>query len=304
MLNSKQIEIFYHIYKEGSITGAARSLNVSQPALSKSISYAERKLGFKLFNRDSKKLIPTDEANELYEYASMVIFQLDSFNNKAKDLLPLSLNDINIGTTPSIMQTLMPEILKKYKSNDANGFNFINLNSNELLSRLFNKSLDIVICFDPAISHRGSNQLEDSNLSKKVIHKGSHVMISPKNFYKDKPHTELIHFANYPFIEITNLISFYGVKSLTEHFKEESISNNIVAKSSSYTGASALVELGIGSALVDEHTAKNCNKDKVDVFKIYESLPYKIVILQNQTKAMSDKTKKFYEFVESLANKL
>ena len=39
MLNSKQIEIFYHIYNEGSITKAAKVLNVSQPALSKSISY-------------------------------------------------------------------------------------------------------------------------------------------------------------------------------------------------------------------------------------------------------------------------
>ena len=115
MLNSKQIEIFYHIYKEGSITKAARALNVSQPALSKSISYTEAKLGFKLFNRTSKKLVPTDEANELYEYASMVIFQLDSFNNTAKDLMPLNSNDINVGTTPSIMQTLMPEILEKYK---------------------------------------------------------------------------------------------------------------------------------------------------------------------------------------------
>ena len=164
MLNSKQIEIFYHIYKEGSITKAARALNVSQPALSKSISYTEDKLGFKLFNRSSKKLIPTDEADELYEYASMVIFQLDSFNNTAKDLMPLNSNDINVGTTPSIMQTLMPEILERYKKYSLNsGFNFINLNSNELLNRLVNKSLDIVICFDPAISNRGSNQLEENN---------------------------------------------------------------------------------------------------------------------------------------------
>jgi len=156
MLNSKQIEIFYHIYKEGSITKAAKMLNVSQPALSKSISYTEKKLGFKLFNRDSKKLLPTYEADELYEYASMVIFQLESFNKTAEKLTPLDSKDINIGTTPSIMLTLMPRILKAYKEIGVAGFNFINLNSNELLSRLDNKSLDIVICFDPASTFKGT----------------------------------------------------------------------------------------------------------------------------------------------------
>ena len=305
MLNSKQIEIFYHIYKEGSITNAARALNVSQPALSKSISYTEDKLGFKLFNRTSKKLIPTDEANELYEFASMVIFQLDSFNNTAKDLMPLNSNDINVGTTPSIMQTLMPEILEKYKKYSLNsGFNFINLNSNELLNRLVNKSLDIVICFDPAISNRGSNQLEENNLSKEVIHEGMHVMISPKNTFKNKPHHSLNDFADHPFIEITNLISFYGVKSLTEHFRDESITNNIIAKSSSYAGAASLVELGIGNALVDNYTAKNCDSSKVDIFKLKESLPYKIVLLHDQSKAMSDKARDFYEFIRSSTYKI
>ena len=305
MLNSKQIEIFYHIYKEGSITKAANVLNVSQPALSKSISYTEKKLGFKLFNRDSKKLIATDEANELYEYASMVIFQLENFNKTAEKLIPLDSEDINIGTTPSIMLTLMPKILKEYeKLGNKTGFNFINLNSNELLNRLDNKSIDIVICFDPAISNRGSNHLDENQYSRHIIHKGSHVMISPKGIYKNKPAYKLDHFSHEPFIEITNLISFYGVSSLTEHFNKKPIGNNIAGKVSSYSGAASLVSLGMGSALVDSYTAENCDETKVDIFKIEESLPYQIVLLNNQSKAISEESKKFIEFVKSLANKI
>ena len=304
MLNSKQIEIFYHIYKEGSITKAAKVLNVSQPALSKSISYTEKKLGFKLFNRDSKKLVATDEANELYEYASMVIFQLESFNKTAEKLTPLDSKDINIGTTPSIMLTLMPKILKAYKEVGIAGFNFINLNSNELLSRLDNKSIDIVICFDPAISNRGSNHLDANLFSRHIIHKGSHVMISPKGFYDNREASKLEHFLNDPFIEITNLISFYGVNSLTKHFSKQPIGGNIAGKVSSYSGAASLVSLGMGSALVDSYTANNCDKSKVDVFEIEEDLPYQIVLLSNQSKAISEESKRFLEFVKSLADKI
>ena len=62
-----------------------------------------------------------------------------------------------------------------------------------------------------------SNQLEENNLSKEVIHEGMHVMISQKILSK-KPHIVLM-ICRPPLIEITNLISFYGVKSLTEHLE-------------------------------------------------------------------------------------
>ena len=69
MLNSKQIEVFYTVYKEGSLTRAARSLNVSQPSISNSLRYSELKLNLKLFLRRGRKLIPTPEADILYKHA-------------------------------------------------------------------------------------------------------------------------------------------------------------------------------------------------------------------------------------------
>ena len=78
MLNSKQIEIFYHIYKEGSITKAANVLNVSQPALSKSISYTEKKLGFNfpvfVFVRLEKQRATnfSDFENEIKRFSEVV----------------------------------------------------------------------------------------------------------------------------------------------------------------------------------------------------------------------------------------
>jgi hypothetical protein len=60
----------------------------------------------------------------------------------------------------------------------------------------------------------------------------------------------------------------------------------------------------VGSALVDSYTANNCDKSKVDVFEIEEDLPYQIVLLNNQSKAISEESKKFIEFVKTLTNKL
>ena len=87
LLNSRQIEVFYTIYKEGSLTRAARRLNVSQPSVSNSLRYTEQKLGLKLFLRRGKRLIPTPEADILYRYAQEVNEQISQFNNVSRNLL-------------------------------------------------------------------------------------------------------------------------------------------------------------------------------------------------------------------------
>ena len=54
MLSAKQIEIFYEVYKQGSMTAAAEGLQISQPSISKTLGVIEKKLNFKLFLRQGK----------------------------------------------------------------------------------------------------------------------------------------------------------------------------------------------------------------------------------------------------------
>ncbi|MDT4879650.1 Bacterial regulatory helix-turn-helix protein, lysR family [compost metagenome] len=56
----------------GTVTGAAAMLNISQPALSQILLHAEDQLGFKLFNRVRGRLVPTQEAEELYSQAEHI----------------------------------------------------------------------------------------------------------------------------------------------------------------------------------------------------------------------------------------
>ena len=42
----RHIEVFHAVYNCGSITGAAKLLNVSQPSISKVLAHAEQQLGF------------------------------------------------------------------------------------------------------------------------------------------------------------------------------------------------------------------------------------------------------------------
>ena len=55
-LNLRQIEVFRAIMISGSISGAARLLSVSQPAISRLLAYTEDGLKLKLFERISGRV--------------------------------------------------------------------------------------------------------------------------------------------------------------------------------------------------------------------------------------------------------
>ena len=61
----RHIEIFDAIWRTGSLTEAAETLHVSQPAASKLLANAEAQLGFKLFERVKGRLRATREAEVL-----------------------------------------------------------------------------------------------------------------------------------------------------------------------------------------------------------------------------------------------
>jgi len=49
MLSSKQIEIFYEVYKNSSMTAAANKMEISQPSISKTLANIEKTLDLNFF---------------------------------------------------------------------------------------------------------------------------------------------------------------------------------------------------------------------------------------------------------------
>ncbi|WP_036112128.1 MULTISPECIES: LysR family transcriptional regulator [Luteibacter] len=60
---------FLAVLREGSLSGAARSLDMTQPSLGRHVRELEASLGVPLFSRASHGLIPTDAALELQPHA-------------------------------------------------------------------------------------------------------------------------------------------------------------------------------------------------------------------------------------------
>ena len=261
MLSAKQIEIFYEVYKQTSMTAAAQTLQISQPSISKTLRVIENKLNFKLFLRKGKKLVPTHEADDLFEHASIVHSQLKSFNAIANTYKTRSADFINIGTTPSLAESIIPKIIKKYnKIKPEVRFNLINLNSIDLIEDRYKPDIDLTICFN------SKNQLSSRST---ILKEGNHSLVSPIEF-KIQDQVYLEDITHHPFIEITNLLSFYEESSISNYVKNNNINMNTIVKTDSYSSALSIVQDGMAISILDDSSLLKADLKKVKISKILD----------------------------------
>jgi DNA-binding transcriptional LysR family regulator len=68
MVNLEWYRTFKEVYKTGTLTKAAAALFISQPGVSLHLSALENYVGYKLFDRTGRKMIPTERGKVLYNF--------------------------------------------------------------------------------------------------------------------------------------------------------------------------------------------------------------------------------------------
>lgn len=78
MLNLRAIQILVSVVDNGSITGAAQALGITQPAVSMALRDLERSLGTPLLDRSARPLRPTHAGHALYHRAASLMADVAS----------------------------------------------------------------------------------------------------------------------------------------------------------------------------------------------------------------------------------
>lgn len=113
-LSLRELNVFRHVMELGSITAAANALRISQPAASRLILQAEARLGFALFLRQKKRLVPTPEAHVLFPEAVSAFAALDSVNRLAGDMKAGQSGTLTIAAIPALATSLVPIAVQKF----------------------------------------------------------------------------------------------------------------------------------------------------------------------------------------------
>ena len=297
MLNSRHIEIFYNVYKYKTLTNAARILNVSQPALSKSLQYSEHKLNLKLFTKQSGMLVPTPEADLLYKNAEKINLSVKEFNQIASNLSTSPSNFIEIGITPSLGTAFLPEILAQFSQLEPDiKFNIHNSQTHELMDKLHDFSHDIVICYNPP---------KFKQYKQILLKKGEMVFIvaADNSNYMNKSEISLKELSKEPLIKIRNVFEIEDDFSVEQMLEQKNIQPDWIARTETFHVAKKMVEKGIGSSIIDSITAQSGRTNKIKILNLRPTIKFSICAIQNPNKPSSVAVKRFLQFLRSQKNK-
>jgi DNA-binding transcriptional LysR family regulator len=110
-MNLQHLRYFVAIAKYKSFSSASKSLHVSQPAISKSITFLEGYLNTILFERTYQGVKLTKKGMQLYQRIVPVLEQLDDAIKGVTEI-----KEYRIGTLPSIASYYLPNQLSKISS--------------------------------------------------------------------------------------------------------------------------------------------------------------------------------------------
>lgn len=247
-MNLRQIEVFRAVMSAGSISGAAAILHVSQPAVSRLLSYTEAKIGFALFERVKGRLFATPEAKRLLREVEAVYLGVQRVNELAQDLAERRHGFVHVMSSPSIGQALIPAAIAEFRARHAEvhvSFSFQNYT--QMKERLLNQQADLGVVILP---------MDHPNLE--VVPLGEATMtciVPPGHPLAAVARLSLAELRPYPLISYDPTTPFGAiVERMYAAAGEPLVSSTEVG---SPQNACALVARGAGIAFVDGFSARS-----------------------------------------------
>lgn len=140
MVNLEWYRTFKSVYKNGNFSLAAKELFISQPAVSQQIAMLEAHVGYKLFNRKSKGVEPTEYAKLLN---NLIIEALDRLENVENGFRTKAFNAnklVSVGISKHLFSSIGNQLISKFDFID-----FTYAENDELFNLVDNKKIDFAI---------------------------------------------------------------------------------------------------------------------------------------------------------------
>lgn len=140
------IKYFILLLFIGSITKAANSLYISQPAITKTIKKLETELGITLFNRGPKGVVLTQNGKIFYEFIKNGVESFINGEHKLTSLKNLETGTIRIGASTTITKYFLLPFIEKFHNQFPNiDISITNSLTNRLIADLKKASLDLLV---------------------------------------------------------------------------------------------------------------------------------------------------------------
>ncbi len=256
------VRVLVDVMKQGSFAAVARHRNVDPSSISRSISSLKTELGFRLFQRTTRKLAPTEAGGEYYARVQRLIGEFDLAGEAALDLVSLPTGTLRVTACTSFGQRVLAPLLPKFRSQYPDLTIDLVLVDHQV--DLVEEQIDVAIRF--------GNRPEGNLIASRLIPRHFHVCASPSYI---KKHGQPLQPKELEYLDCL-LFSMPGYRHAWKFRKpsKESftvpVSGHLLVSHGLTMTACAVA--GLGPSLLPDWLCKEeiDNKTLVDLFPDYE----------------------------------
>lgn len=285
-LNLNLYKIFYDVAQYGSVSTASKNLNVSQPAISRSIKKLEEDLNVTLFYRTLNGMVLTEKGKELLGYVEEACNSLKIGERTMMETNNLIKGKLSIGVPSHIASFYLFDKIKKFSEEYPDiEISIFSKGTTELIKLLENHEIDFVIDTSPICGNEKELHIEQ-------LINVNHVFV--------KRTCDAYHAERLKDLENQKLILPVVKSSQRKRLNELAIENNIkfnnvLAIENSETIRDAILQgNGIGYILEDL-VKKDIETGVLEKLDIEETLPYVTVNLVYIDKYLMNAPKVFID---------
>lgn len=115
-MRMRQVEAFRAVMVSGGVTAAAAMMNVSQPSVSRLISDLEASVGFQLFERRGGRVIPTAQAEALFDAVQRSFTGLDLLAQAARRIRAHPVGTIRVAALSALAAGVLPPVIADFNA--------------------------------------------------------------------------------------------------------------------------------------------------------------------------------------------
>lgn len=269
-LTHRQIDIFRAVMMTGQVTRAAERLHTSQPTVSRELARLEKVLGLQLFERVQGRLRPTVRALAWMQEVERSYVGLERITASAQALQQFDEGCLEVACLPALAHTLMPPVIAKFSQQYPKvRINLITLESPWLETSLSEQRYDLGLTEHGQTPADTRSQLLVSADEVAVLPVGHELLrsdrLTPQNFDQQS-------FISFPASDPYR-------QSIDAVFEAHGVQRQLRLEAGHAVAVCALVEQGLGVAIVNPLTASALQNDRLVIKALTFSVPYQVNVV-------------------------
>jgi DNA-binding transcriptional LysR family regulator len=290
----RYIEMFQAMLQAESVTGAAKLLNISQPAATKLLQQAERQLGYPLFVRVMGRIRLTPEGQVLRPKIEKIADELMELRQLAINLKPSDAEVLRVVSTPTLANTLIPTgITRMRRTFRKVEISLFTQHTREMLQSLLLHECDVGLTLQ---------QIEHPRIKCQLLCEGNVLAIAPDGYWKDPVADTPLPLDELAGAKLVGLSLQDDLgRKINARVKHLSPAVKISTWVQTYQVARSLVASGQGIAMVDPFTAAAPTESAIQVRSVEPSIPVYLYAAHRVDAPLTDLQAAFLENIRETA---